>query len=319
MTGPSCPAGPTGDRRADRRPTRPTGDNGAVLIAQISDLHVAEPDGFMRRFVDANAKLSAAIDYLHTRAERPQVVLATGDLTNDGRVEQFQLLRRLLEPLEVPVFPVPGNHDEREAFRAAFADRAWMPDSGPIDYVVDDYPVRLIGMDTSEPDRHDGTIDDAQLAWLDETLAAEPGTPTLLFLHHPPFLTGLWMFDAIRLNGATELRTVVERHPQVVQIVAGHVHRSISSHWGATVLTTAPSTTHQSRCDLHPDEGAGITDDQPMLQLHQWTGEAFVTHTTTFEPPAKAIEISELVSDWERAKKGILAGPPFPKGPGGLF
>jgi 3',5'-cyclic-AMP phosphodiesterase len=307
-------------RRADPvTSTRPTGDNGAVLIAQISDLHVDEPNGFMRRFVDANAKLSAAIDYLHTRAERPEVVLATGDLTNDGRVEQYRLLRQLLEPLEVPILLIPGNHDDREAFRAAFSDRAWMPGSGPIDYVIDDYPVRLIGLDTTEPGRHDGTLDDGQLAWLDATLAAEPGRPTLVFLHHPPFLSGLWMFDEIRLSGAPGLRAVVARHPHVVQIVAGHVHRCISTNWGATVLTTAPSTTHQSRCDLHPDEGAGITDDQPMLQLHRWTGEAFITHTTTFEPAARTIEISEQVQDWERAKAGILAGPPFPKGPGGLF
>jgi 3',5'-cyclic-AMP phosphodiesterase len=290
-----------------------------VLIAQITDLHIDEPDGFMRRFVDANAKLEKAIEYLDTRGERPDVVLATGDLTNDGRPEQFRLLRALLERLEIPIYLVPGNHDEREAFRSAFSDRPWMPGSGPIDYVIDDFPVRLVGMDTGEPDRHDGTLDDGQLSWLGATLSRAPNKPTLLFLHHPPFLSGLWLFDAIRLEGSEGLRAVVEKHPQVTQIIAGHVHRPISYHWGATMITTCPSTTHQSRCDLHPDEGAGITDDPPMLQLHRWTGQGFITHTTTFEPAAATIEISDVVSDWDGTKARILAGPPFPKGAGGVF
>ncbi len=290
-----------------------------MLIAQITDLHVDTDDGFMRSFVDANAKLSAAIDYLETRALRPDVVLATGDLTNDGGTAQYTILNDLLQALTIPAYLVPGNHDEREGFRSVFADRPWMPASGPIDYVIDDYPIRLIGMDTTVPGRHDGRLEPDQLAWLDAQLVTAPDKPTLLFLHHPPFLTNLWMFDAIRLEGGGDLRAVVERHPQVAQIVAGHVHRPVSYHWGSTVITTSPSTTHQSRCDLHPDEGYGITDDQPMLQLHLWTGQGFITHTTPFEPSTKTIEVSEVIADWDAARDRILAGPPFEKGPGGLF
>jgi 3',5'-cyclic AMP phosphodiesterase CpdA len=273
----------------------------------------------MRNFVDANAKLSAAIDYLETRTLRPDVVVATGDLTNNGGPAQYELLKELLEPLTIPVYLVPGNHDERESLRSAFCDRPWMPSFGAIDYVIDDYPIRLIGMDTTLPDRHDGLLEQEQLEWLDTQLAAEPDKPTFLFLHHPPFLTNLWMFDAIRLDGGDELRQVIERHSQVVQIVAGHVHRPISYHWGTTVITTCPSTTHQSRCDLHPDEGAGITNEQPMLQFHLWTGQGFITHTTPFEASTKTIEISEVIPDWDAARSRILAGPPFEKGPGGLF
>jgi hypothetical protein len=104
-----------------------------------------------------------------------------------------------------------------------------------------------------------------------------------------------------------------------VQVVAGHVHRPISAHWGTTVLTTAPSTTHQSRCDLDPEEGAGVVAEPPMLQLHLWDGASVVAHTVPFEAPPKTIEISEVVSDWPAARARILDGPPFPKGPGGLF
>lgn len=290
-----------------------------MRIAQITDLHVAEPDTYMRGFVDANAKLSAAVAFLNERADRIDAVVATGDLTNDGRPEQYRLLRELLEPLRLPLYLVPGNHDEVDEFRAAFAGTPWLPAEGPVDYAVDDHEVRLVGLDTTEPDRHDGVFHEAQAEWLDATLAARPDVPTVVFGHHPPFFTRLWLFDAIRLTGADLLRDVVARHPQVRLVLSGHVHRPVSSAWGATQLTCAPSTTHQSRCDLHPDEGAGIVDETPMLQVHLVEDGSVVTHSMPFERPARTIEIGSLVSDWPSARDRIVAGPPFPKGPGGMF
>jgi 3',5'-cyclic-AMP phosphodiesterase len=290
-----------------------------MRIAQITDLHVAEPGTFMRSFVDANEKLAAAVAFCNARADRLDAVLITGDLTNDGTPEQYRLLRELLEPLRVPYYAVPGNHDEGAPFRAAFADQPWLPATGPVDYVVDAHEVRLIGLDTTEPDRHDGVFHAAQAEWLDATLAARPEVPTVLFCHHPPFLTKLWLFDAIRLTGAELLRDVVARHPQVRQIVSGHVHRPVSSAWGTTALTCSPSTTHQSRCDLDPDDGAGIVDESPMLQVHLVDATSVITHSMPFEPAARTIEIGALVQDWAAARDRIVAGPPFPKGPGGMF
>lgn len=290
-----------------------------MRIAQITDLHVAEDGGFMRDFVDANAKLAAAVTFLEERSGALDAVLITGDVTNGGRPEQYELLLDLLAPLSVPTYVVPGNHDEREPFRAAFGDRPWMPAEGPIDFVVEDHPVRLVGIDTTEPDRHDGVFHPEQAEWLDAVLSEQPDRPTVLFGHHPPFLTGLWLFDAIRLTGAEHLREVVARHPQVRLVVSGHVHRPVSSTWGTVALTTSPSTTHQSRCDLHPDEGAGVTDETPMLQIHQVGPDQVITHTMPFEAPGRNLEFGDLISDWPAARDRIVAGPPFPKGPGGMF
>ncbi len=290
-----------------------------MRIAQITDLHVAEDGTFMRSFVDANAKLAAAVAFLEERSASIDAVVVTGDVTNDGHPEQYALLRELLDPLTIPTYLVPGNHDDLEGFRTAFADRPWMPAEGPVDYVVDDHEVRLVGIDTTEPDRHDGVYHPTQAEWLDATLAARPDVPTVLFGHHPPFLTGLWLFDAIRLTGAEHLRAVVERHPQVRLVVSGHVHRPVSTVWGGVQLTTSPSTTHQSRCDFHPDEGAGVVDETPMLQIHDVGIDGVVTHTVPFEAPTKTLEIGALVSDWPSARDRIAAGPPFPKGAGGMF
>ena len=287
-----------------------------MLIAQISDLHVAEDHEYMRKFVDANAKLEAAVAYLNGLTRQPDAVLATGDLTDHGRPEQYELLREILEPLRAPLFMVPGNHDEREPFRAMARTMGHIhvPAEGPIQYVIDDFPVRLIAIDSMRDGHHDGELDAERLHWLDARLAEAPDRPTLVFLHHPPFVTGIWWLDCIGLTGGDDLRAVVDDHPQVVRIVSGHLHRPIETMWGTTLVSCAPSTTHQTQCDLDPDHQPVISAEAPGLQLHWWTGESFVSHTTPFEAPAAAINMATMMSDWPSARDRIRQGAPFEKG-----
>jgi 3',5'-cyclic AMP phosphodiesterase CpdA len=286
-----------------------------VLIAQISDLHIAEDGSSIREFVDANEKLERAVDYLNAMPMRPDVVIATGDLTDHGRAAQYELLAAILDRLDVPLLLIPGNHDERGPFLERFAKtHGYLPADGPVQYVVDDHDVRLIAIDSTRDDHHDGEVDDAQLAWLDRTLAARRDDPTVVFLHHPPFTTGIWWMDCIGLAGAHGLETIVRRHPQVRLVLAGHLHRPIATNWGSTVVWTAPSTTHQVACNLHPEHEPVMAAEPPMLQLHWWTGDTFVSHTTPFEEPSRRMEIAKLVSDWKTVKARIRQGPPFSKG-----
>jgi 3',5'-cyclic AMP phosphodiesterase CpdA len=286
-----------------------------VLIAQISDMHVAEDGSYIREFVDANAKLATAVEYLNAMQLRPDVVVATGDLTDDGRAAQYELLDAILAPLEVPLLLIPGNHDERVPFLDAFSkSHDYLPRQGPVQYVIDDHDVRLVSIDSTRADHHDGEIDPEQLEWLDRTLGQRRDDPTVLFLHHPPFITGIWWMDCVGLTGARGLEAVVRRHPQVRLVLAGHLHRPITTNWGATVVSTAPSTTHQVACNLHPEHEPVIAAEPPMLQLHWWTGDTFVSHTTPFEEPAGRVEIAKVVSDWDVVKERMKQGPPFAKG-----
>ena len=289
-----------------------------MLIAQISDLHVSGDGEFMRRFVDANAKLSAAVRYLNGLGRRPDVVLATGDLTDHGRPDEYALLHAILEDLEIPLVLIPGNHDEGGPFLAAFASsHPYLPLAGPVQFTIDTLSVRLVAVDTTRQGHHDGTLDDERLAWLDETLGGAPDAPTMVLMHHPPFETGIWWMDCIGLDGARGFEAVVRRHPQVRRVVAGHLHRPIETSWGPTVVSTAPSTCHQTRCDLDPEHEPVIAAEPPMLQLHWWHQGTFVTHTSVFEPTEHRLEIAALVSDWPAARERIQAGPPFEKG--GVF
>jgi Icc protein len=223
-----------------------------MLIAQITDMHVVVPDQLYFGRVSANAQLQEAIAHINALTPRPDVVLATGDLTNHGTAEEYAVLRDILRDLIPPVYLIPGNHDQRDVFLEAFADHAYLPPPGApfAHYTVEDYPVRLIGLDTTIPGRGQGLLCAERLAWLDQTLHTAPHRPTMIFMHHPPFRTGIRLADAIGLYGGRQMEAIVARHPQVKLIACGHVHRSIQVAWGGTIACTIPSPSVQMALDL---------------------------------------------------------------------
>lgn len=91
-----------------------------MLIAHLSDLHVTLPDAPFARFANGAANLEAAIKHLNGLDRRPDLVVVTGDLVNDGTVAEYTRLRALFEPLESPLLLLLGNHDEPAALRDVF-------------------------------------------------------------------------------------------------------------------------------------------------------------------------------------------------------
>jgi 3',5'-cyclic AMP phosphodiesterase CpdA len=261
-----------------------------MIIAQITDTHVRHKGGLAYERVATDLMLEAAVRHLNTMRPQPTVVVATGDLCDRGAAEEYTHLRAILSEFEMPVFLIPGNHDDRAALRDAFSDHAYLPKDGDfLHYAVDDYPVRLIGLDTVVPGEAGGHLCAERLDWLAERLDAGPARPTVLFMHHPPFATGVKHMDEIGLDGAEALAEIVARHPQIERILCGHLHRPIQMRWHGTLVSTAPSTAHQVVLDLRHDAPAEFNMEPPACQLHVWdAAQGLVSHTSyigRFEGP----------------------------------
>jgi Icc protein len=250
-----------------------------VLIAQITDLH-ARPEGWLcNHVVDTNAMLDRAIAAIGAFRPLPDVVIATGDLVDSGRVDEYRVLRRALDKLGMPVYLIPGNHDGREALREVFPDHAYLPAKGRLSYVVDDHAVRLVALDTQIPGRTEGEIGVEQLAWLEARLADAPARPTIVFMHHPPFPTGIGHMDRINCIDGAAMAAIVARHPQIERVLCGHHHRPIQIRWAGTIGSVAPSTAHQVTLDLTPDAPATFDLEPPAFHLHSWVPDAgIITH-----------------------------------------
>ncbi len=253
-----------------------------MIIAQISDLHVHVEGNYAYGVVNTIPMIRQAVEHLNQLDPRPDVVVATGDLTHHGERAEYEMLRHLLAPLEIPLYLLPGNHDRQQPLYHAFGKPAYMPAEGSyLQYAVDDYPVRLIMLDTVVAGEAGGELDESRLAWLREQLAIAPTTPTFLFLHHPPFKTNIPTMDCIGLAGSKDLAEIVLQYPAIKRVAAGHLHRPIYTQWAGTIASTAPSLVHQVLLDMRPDTPGQFVMEPPAYQLHLWDDEAqeLVSHT----------------------------------------
>ncbi len=251
-----------------------------MLIAQITDMHVKPEGEMLSGTLDSFTGLADAVGRINALDPLPDLVVATGDLTADGERAEYAALRRLLERLEMRYLLIPGNHDIREYLGAAFADQPWRPTGEYLHYAVDDYPLRLVALDTLVPGSHAGLLDESRLSWLDKTLGAAPDQPTVILMHHPPFATGIGPMDRMGLENSSGFAAVAERHKQIVRILCGHIHRPVQALVAGIPASVAPSTSFQVELVLHSEREIQWTREPPAFQLHAWTAEGgMVSHT----------------------------------------
>src|ERR1700749_4554128 len=197
-----------------------------VRIAQISDLHIKPPGSLAYGRVDTAKALEGCVAALNEFMPAPDFVVISGDLADTPTSEEYDYLKRLLAPLKLPFASIPGNHDSRELMRAAFPRADYAIASGLLNQRIEIGELDLVLLDSSVPGKPYGELEAPTLQWLETTLAAASDRPTLLFLHHPPFRTGIWHMDRQNLLNAGDLAAIVRRHPSVQLIATGHVHRA---------------------------------------------------------------------------------------------
>jgi 3',5'-cyclic-AMP phosphodiesterase len=267
-----------------------------MIVAQISDTHILAAAARYRAVVDRSPAgervyaefdtagcLARAVAEINRLDPLPDVTVVTGDLVDHGEPAEYEHLRTLLQPLRMPVFVIAGNHDVRAALRNAFAGDGYLPDRDYLQYTVEDYPLRLVALDTLVQGEHRGALCAERLRWLDRTLAAQPDRPTLVLMHHPPFPTAITFMDRYGLENAAALAEILARHGQVERVLCGHLHRAIDRRFGGTVAGTAPSTAHQIRLNFAPEAPLCFAAEPPGYQLHIWQEESgLVTHTAVF-------------------------------------
>jgi 3',5'-cyclic-AMP phosphodiesterase len=252
-----------------------------MLIAQISDPHVCGRGLLYKGVSDSNAKLGNAIEHLHSLDRRPDLVLFTGDLVDEGNADEYAMVREILRELTIPYLVIPGNHDDREDFRAAFSDHAYLPMQGPLHYCVDSHAVRIVGLDTCPPGKHHGELDSSSLNWLTHTLESDRDKPTLVMMHHPPFTCGIPYLDQYRYIQADALGEILGSFSNIEAVLCGHVHRPMARRWAGTVVIACPSTTTEIALQLSPDSEPRSYLGPPACVLHLWSPvSGLVSHTS---------------------------------------
>jgi 3',5'-cyclic AMP phosphodiesterase CpdA len=253
-----------------------------IRIAQISDLHIKPPGTLAYGRVDTAKALEHCVAALNAFEPAPDFVVISGDLADTPNAEEYDYLKRLLAPLKLPFAGIPGNHDSRELMRGAFPNAPYALRSGALTQKVEVGELDLLLLDSSVPGRPHGELEAPTLRWLDATLASCADRPALLFLHHPPFVAGVWHMDRQNLRNADELAAIVHRHKRVQIVATGHIHRAILTMFAGVPCTICPAPNHAVDLDLAELRAPSFRIEPPAFHLHTWfAGEGFgqlVTH-----------------------------------------
>jgi len=252
-----------------------------TLLLQLSDLHIREAGRLAYGRLDTAPYLRQAVDSILRLPQRPDAVVLTGDLTDFGRAGEYAHLRSLLAPLTMPLYLMPGNHDDREQMRLSFPEHRYLGRNGFVQYSVAVGDLQLIALDTQVEGASHGGLCAQRLQWLADTLDQHRDRPVVIAMHHPPFATLIGHMDDIGLRqGAAELEALVAQHPNVERIICGHLHRSIQVRFGGTLAMTVPSPAHQVCLDLAPNAASAWTLEPPGFVLHALSDtQQLISHT----------------------------------------
>lgn len=251
-----------------------------MLIAQISDTHITLPDDENPGFGERIKALESFVAHINVLDEKPDLVLHTGDVTHGGRPDYYDTVKTVMKDLTIPAYFALGNRDLGENLVAGLGDLGGAElVEGFLIYSIDQFPVRLIAMDTHHRDHNIGTTCSVRLCILDELLKEQPDKPTALFMHHPPFAvtTSKYPFQFDDQVLADAFLRQIAQHKQVVHMFCGHMHRDYSVQLETCHASCVPSLPPDNRLG----EFAPELEGRPLYQLHRWNADTVRFETTT--------------------------------------
>ncbi|MDL2271887.1 phosphodiesterase [Desulfovibrio sp. OttesenSCG-928-I05] len=269
-----------------------------MRIVQLSDLHVKSGRAYAFNAADSSSVLEETVSHLAAMDPAPDCIVISGDIAEHGEQDAYDFARRTLERLRIPVYVIPGNHDNRERLRDTL--RAFCPADPAVApyvcYTVDAFPLRLVMVDSSHPGSHSGHLHAPVARWLEKTLAANTCMPTLVFMHHPPFRSALGVMDE-PFQGADELGAILAANPQA-RLCCGHMHRGIATTWRGVTGVVCPPLVLPIVLDLSPGGGDLFTLGPPSYLLHHYFDGQINAH------------FCQLPGTWEYAGPYSFSNPP---------
>ncbi|EKQ69955.1 putative phosphohydrolase [Leptolyngbyaceae cyanobacterium JSC-12] len=231
----------------------------SLLVAQITDIHLfAESDKYLLG-LKTQESFQAVLHQLKNLERQPDLLLLTGDLSQDGSAESYEALHTMLQPLGIPVYWVPGNHD-KPSVMAKVLTRS--PISNQKSFRAGGW--RFLLLDSCVPGCVHGALSPEGLTWLEAELSQYPNEPTLIAFHHPPFLVGSDWMDDIGLLNADALFAVCDRHPQIKLVLFGHIHQEFYQQRNGVNYLGTPSTCIQFKPN---SPKFSLDEEQPGLRL----------------------------------------------------
>lgn len=224
-----------------------------LVVIQLTDTHLFADAEQQLVGIPTAKSLQMVLKEVQALHPKPDLLLLTGDLSQDETLESYHRLVQLVCPLNIPTYWLPGNHDRVPLMQEG------LPDHVVAQHVrVDQGGWTLLLLNSAVPNAVYGEFSSECLNWLDEQLQAVEHQPVLIAFHHPPVPIGSAWMDAISLRHAEALITRLERSPQVKLVLFGHAHQAFESEKQGIHYLGSPSTCVQFK----PNQSEFAVDDQ---------------------------------------------------------
>jgi Icc protein len=206
-----------------------------ILVAQVTDCHLPSDPQQRYRGIDPHKNLKALLKKV--RAIKPDLLLATGDLSEDGGRPSYLALQKYFKPLHIPVLALPGNHDDPALLADIF------PGSPVHSIAVSEHgPWQIIRLNSCLAGRPEGVLSEVSLTMLEHFLNHHQHAPLLIAVHHQPITIGSPWIDKYPLTETQAFLRLVDKHANVKAVVWGHVHQVFETRRNGTAMLAGPSS-----------------------------------------------------------------------------
>jgi Icc protein len=214
----------------------------APLIVQITDPHLfADADGKLLGMVTRDS-LEKVIDKVLLEQPQIDLLLVTGDLSQDGTVESYQAFQQMSARIKAPTHWFCGNHDEPLAMEEAAAGIQAAGGADVLKPVIDIGNWRITLLNSAVPGSVPGFLPESELKLLAQSLSEAPERHHLICLHHHPVSIQCKWMEPIGLRNPHALFEVLGRFPQTKALLWGHIHQEVDRMQGDLRLLATPST-----------------------------------------------------------------------------
>ena len=215
-----------------------------IQLVQITDCHILAAADDCLRGVNTRQSFAAVSAAVRGDNNKLDLILATGDLSQDGAATAYEYLAGQFDELAVPSFWLPGNHDDLGTLREHFRGK-WINASKQV--LIGDWQIVLLDS-TIEGEVH-GRVSAAQLEFLDHALKAYPDRYALVCLHHQALDSGSEWLDLKGLENSAQLREQITQHECVRGVLWGHVHQEAQHQFSGIEWMSTPSSSVQFKPD----------------------------------------------------------------------
>ncbi len=200
-------------------------------IVQISDCHLFSSLTQSLLSVNTHESLSAIIERIQSLNPTPKIIIASGDVSQDNSKKSYESFIEILKILNVPVYAIPGNHDDIVAMKSLF----------PKKHIILE-PWQIILLNSQKPKCVEGYLDEQEFNFLENCLQSHPHLYSIIFFHHHPIAVGSQWLDKIGLSNKENFWKRLSAYKNVKAVFFGHAHQEITGTVNDIPCFGTPST-----------------------------------------------------------------------------